>query len=561
VDAPDGFAWSVVAAPDGRWFATTSPTEEADGATVTVAPPVSSWAAEEEVTWTEIGMIVDQATRLVAWTGDATDEGDRSQLWLVTGDGRLVQETLEVTDGVPRSLETGSSELDAVLDAATSFTRGGQIGEPFYVLRDVGSGPELVWFDAAGRATEHVELAPLVADDPAVLWLDAKQDGALVGVGQRTWLVAHDGRGSFADPIALPDGTVRAAMLDVSRPGSTPTPEPTTAPAPDLTEPADPTAPEGPRVEGAALPSPIVTTSMRELTLHGPDGPQVVAALAEEGESVFLSARVRPGSTVDDLTVVALTTAEGMLDLRTIRWVDGELTVFAPFEDGFEPGFMSTGPGLVVNGPVWSPDGAFLAWIETASGVATLRTVGWGGDGPGTGDPATDNAAFEVDTLGQVPLIPVEWVATPGGPSTTELRATALDSNEGWYALPVEIQGDGAVALATGTFEVRDRGLLDGVVLGVASDGPASPRWYVTSTFDGAVLSEPDGPPGQTRRVELPSTLLPGDGLVELWVRAIGDGALVGSRNTGVAYYVEGLASGGEASRLPGQVTDADVVR
>ena len=39
----------------------------------------------------------------------------------------------------------------------------------------------------------------------------------------------------------------------------------------------------------------------------------------------------------DDLTAVALTTAEGMWDLRTVRWVDGELTVFAPFEEPYGP--------------------------------------------------------------------------------------------------------------------------------------------------------------------------------------------------------------------------------
>jgi hypothetical protein len=84
VEPPAGSARSVVAAPDGRWFATTAATEEADGATVTVAPPITSWAAGEDVTWTEVGMIVDQGSRLVAWTGNTTDEGDRSELWLVT---------------------------------------------------------------------------------------------------------------------------------------------------------------------------------------------------------------------------------------------------------------------------------------------------------------------------------------------------------------------------------------------------------------------------------------------------------------------------------------------
>jgi hypothetical protein len=558
VDPPAGSARSVVAAPDGRWFATTAATEEADGATVTVAPPITSWAAGEDVTWTEVGMIVDQGSRLVAWTGDTTDEGDRSELWLVTAEGRLVQETLEVTDGVPRSLEVGSSELDAVLDAATSAARGGQIGEPFYVLRDVGAGPEVVWFDADGRASEHVPLAGLLDEvDGTTLWLDAKQDGALVGDGERTWLVAHDGRGTFADPTELGDGIVRAALLDVARPGGSEDDEPTDEPTadPDAPETAQP---EAPVVDGAPLPSPIVTVSRRDLVLHGPDGPRTLYTLPAEGESTFVSARVRPGSTVDDLTVAALVRAEGMLDLREYRWDGSELT-WDYLPDHLQPGVGDDAEaGPQAHGPVWSPDGAHLAWFEFGTGAApTLRVIGWTDEGPGTGEPATDNASFTIDTRGNVPLLPSEWVATPGAAAATELRATWLDSNEGWYALPVDLQADGAVALDTSVVEVRG-GPSGGGILGVASDEVASPRWSVQSTFDGAMLHETGVEPGTARSWSLPTELLPGDGLVELWVRAIGDGALVGSSNTATAYYVD---QDGTPNRIAGEVVDADVVR
>jgi hypothetical protein len=558
VDLPAGAARSVVAAADGRWFATTSPTEEADGATVTVAPPVTSWAAGDDVTWTEVGMIVDQGSRLVAWTGDTTDEGDRSELWLVTAEGRLVQETLEVTDGVPRSLEVGSSELDAVLDAATSSAQGGQVGEPFYVLRDVGAGPEVVWFDADGRASDHVPLAGLLGEaDGIALWLDAKQDGALVGDGERTWLLAHDGRGSFAEPTALPDGTVRAALLDVDRPGRAPVDEPVEEPTEEPAEP-DAAQPEAPVVDGAPLPAPIVTVSLRELVLHGPEAPRTLYTLPAEGESTFISARVRPGSTLEDLTVVALVRAEGMLDLREYRWDGSELT-WDYLPDHLQPGVGDDAEaGPQAHGPVWSPDGAHLAWFESGTGAApTLRVIGWTDDGPGTGEPATDNASFAIDTLGNEPLIPVEWVATPGTDSATELRATALDSNEGWYALPVDLQADGAVALATSTVAARNAPS-GGPILGVASDELASPRWLVQSTFDGALLHELGVEPGTAHSWSLPAELLPGDGLVELWVRAIGDGALVGSHNTATAYYVD---QDGTPNRIAGEVVDADVVR
>jgi hypothetical protein len=561
VDAPDGFAWSVVAAPDGRWFATTSPPEEADGASVTVAPPPSSWTPGEDVTWTEVTMVVDQGSRLVAWTGATAEEGDRSTLWLVTSDGTLVRETLEVVAGVPTNLEIGSAEDQSwrVLDAATSFARAGADGEASYLLVDDASGPELVWRSAAGSVST-IDLAATLGDVAvAELWMDAKQDGALVGDGARTWLVAHDGAGAFAEPVALADGFARATMLDVARPGQAvpgdPTEDPIDEPTAAPTDP-DTAEPEGPVVEGAPLPAPIVTVSARELTLHGPDGPQVIAELAVEGESRFISARVRPGSTIDDLTVVALTTAEGMWDLRTVRWVDGELTLFESFPEPHIPGWGgAAGEGSVPHGPVWSPQGDHLAWFEFGTGPATMRVVGWD-DGPGTGDPATDNASFELDTRGQSPLIPVEWVATPAGPSATEIRAVALDSNEGWYALPVDIQGDGAVALDGSGFRVEPGDGTD-LVVGVADDGRGEVRWLLQLTFDGPVLVDAAGPQ-QGRRTDLPTTLMPGDGLTQLSMRPVGGGVLVASPHTGVGYYV---TSDGELNRLPGEVFDVDPIR
>jgi hypothetical protein len=557
-DAPDGFGWSVAVSPDGRWAASSFPMIESDGATVSVAPFASA-PEGTDLQWVEVELGMDRSMRLAAWTGDTAEEGDRSVLWLLTSDGGLVRVQLEVIDGLPRRLEEGQTrDAEQVLDAATSYVRGGAIDEPFYLLVDGSEGPELVWTGAGGR-TATVALGDLVGDvAPDALWLDAKQDGALVGDGERTWLIAHDGAGAFADPIALADGFVRAAMLDLTRPGESvtedPTEEPTDDPTAAPTEP-DPADPEGPVVEGAPLPAPIVTVSTRQLTLHGPDGPQVIAELAVEGESRFISARVRPGSTIDDLTVVAFTTAEGMWDLRTIRWVDGELTVFESFPEPHIPGWGgAAGAGMAPQGPVWSPDGDHLAWFEFGTGPATMRVVGWD-DGPGTGDPATDNASFELDTRGQVPLIPVEWVATPGGPSGTELRVVALDSNEGWYALPVDIQGDGAVALDGSGFRVEPGDGTD-LVVGVADDGRGEVRWLLQLTFDGPVLVDAAGPQ-QGRRTELPIALMPGDGLTQLSMRPIGDGTLVASPHTGVGYYV---TSDGEANRLPGEVFDADVI-
>jgi hypothetical protein len=562
VAAADGFARSVVASPDGRWFASTTPTEESDGSSVIVAPPLTSWAAGPDTAWTEIGMVVDRRSRLVAWSGELAQEGDLSELWLVTGDGVLVRELLEVQGGLPVSVGGGpSDEVDwSVRDIA--FGDGGRDAGT-YLLVDDPAGPELVWLAADGSLQSTLLRSELGDAAAETRWLDASQDTVLVGNGERTWLVAHDPQAGFDEPVELARDTVRVAFLGTPRAGGAPsdeatdTDEPTPGDAGDAAIGEEP-AVDGPTVDGVVLPAPVVTASLRELTLLGPDGPQVIAELAAEGESVFLSARVRPGSTVDDLTVVALTTAEGMWDLRTIRWVDGQQTAFEPFPPPYVPGGTGTaGDELSVQGPVWSPGGDAVAWLETATGGTTLVTVGWGGDGPGTGDTATDNASFEVDTLGHVPLVPAEWVATPDDDVATELRLAGLDV-DGWFALPIDVQPDGARALPSATVVPRVEPLV-GSTLGVASDATSSPRWYLQMTDTQLELSEPDpARPGSWRMTPLPEGLLPGDGLPELWVRAIGDGALVGSRNTATTFH---LNADGTATRLPGEVLDADVVR
>ncbi|MFA9432141.1 hypothetical protein [Egicoccus sp. AB-alg2] len=558
---------SVVASPDGRWFASTTATEESDGASVVVAPPLSSWEPGVAQAWSEVGMVVDPATRLVSWSGEASEEGDRSTLWLVTGDGTLVREGLEVIDGVPTSLGSGSVDEhgERVLDAATSFAASGADGEASYLLVDDAGGPALVWRGADGSVSTS-DLSEVVGDvDPALLWLDAKQDGAVVGDGVRTWFVAHDGQGDFAEAVELDEGAVRAALLDAPRPGRAddePEPEPTEEPVEEpveepAEEPVEETveepAPDGGVVDGVALPAPVVTVTERDLVLHGPDGEQVLYTLPYEGESTFLAARVRPGSTVDDLTVVALHRAEGMQDFRTYRYVAGELSV--QYWDGrpdLQPGFGGqAGDAAAAYGPVWSPAGDKLAWIELGTGgTPVLRIIGWQ-DGPGTGEPATDNASWSLDALAGDEVEPFQWVDLGGG--RTEIQGTIVGSN-GWFAIPVEIQGDGAPALPAGETGQRRTSGGEAPVLGLAGtmDG-GSPRWMLRGEV--VVLD----PAGEARTVaSLPPGTLPGEGLPDVWMRPAGDGVVVGVSNTGSAFYV--TPDGQVASVADDAVMDGDVV-
>jgi hypothetical protein len=543
---------SVAISPDGAQAAYLQAQEEADGVSVVIARVKGEGLSGEQANGQDAVATIEAGSMLVEWRVGA-DESTQ-ELWVLRPDGSLVALVLGASPEGLTLADTYQLAEGAVLDAASAAPD--RSDAPRYLLRNGADGPELTWSPPSGAETT-LPLAALVAEtDPADLWLDAKQDAVLLGDGERTWLVAHDGRGQFGEPVELSEGVVRAALFQVARPGDTPD-EATDEPATEPTEPETSEA-EGPVVEGAPLPAPIVTVSLQDLVLHGPGGARTLYTLPTEGESTFISARVRPGSTMDDLTVVALVRAEGMLDLREYGWDGSELT-WDYLPDHLQPGVGDTpDAGAQAHGPVWSPEGDKLAWFEFGTGAApTLRVIGWTDDGPGTGEPATDNASFTIDTRGNVPLIPVEWVATPGGPSATEIRATGLDSNEGWYALPVDVQADGAVALGGDVVQVRN-GPSGGTILGVASDDVASPRWLVQSTFDGAMLHEAGVESGTLRPTSLPAELLPGDGLVELWVRSIGDGALVGSRNTATAYYVE---PDGTPNRIDGQVIDADVVR
>ncbi len=275
---------------------------------------------------------------------------------------------------------------------------------------------------------------------------------------------------------------------------------------------------------------PVVAVHQSDLVLVTPEGATTLVSLPEEGESWFLSVAVRPGSTVDDLTIVTTTSAEGFQDLRWTRVVDGEVVVpFEAFEAQYAPA-AATQDGAWVSSVVWAPDGGSVAWLDQTPEGTTLRTVGWD-DGPGTGRTADDQAAFGVDQLPNGAMLD-DWVALDGDRSL--IRATMADSNEGWYGIPMERQGDGALAAEPPeVFSVDDPSLGPvGAVGGETEEG--EPRWLVRLGFDGAVLWDVVA----GTQTDLPGDLLPGDGFADLWLRPHGEGALVGSRNQATSYLV-----------------------
>jgi hypothetical protein len=516
------------------------------------------------------------------WTGETDEQGDLSRMLIAPADGGIIGIDIGAGDVASSTFSASPGQQSTRVDGTVALVGSHRSTDvdtsPLYALAPGDDGaPSLFWIGGgtAGMSDAQiveVPLGALVGDaDPDALWLDADQDAALVGEGERAWLLAHDGSGDFAPPVEVSDRATIAAFFDAPRPepsGEQPT-EDAVPTEPEAAEDASGPTPgaEHTTVDpgevttgaGPVLPEPILTVSPYELRLVGPDGPETLMALEEERGPRFVSARVRPGSTPEDLTVVALTSDEDRWELWDVRGVEGRMTrslLAGPYAAGVN---SPAGEGVAVFGPVWSPDGAHLAWFEFGTGPATLRTIGWD-DGPGTGQPATDNATFALEGLPSQPLIPMEWVEVPGTAGLTQIRGTLLDFTEGWIAIPLEVQGDGALAQPAGgprvVIEPGPSGLGGDPVGAVAAAGQAGIGLMVRSTFDGAELVlDPYG--SSPERIPLPADILPGDGLPEYWVRAIGEGALVGSPNTARAWFVRPDAT---LARLAGEVVDADVV-
>lgn len=224
----------------------------------------------------------------------------------------------------------------------------------------------------------------------------------------------------------------------------TPTEEPDETREPEPTD-GDTTDPdEGVDEEPAAggdLAGIDVQPEGQELMLRIGDQTHVIGLIDPEGESVYRHATIWPGSTRDDLTIVALTTGEGMYDLRWLSFTDGEESEVRYFPTEYQPNTELAAAADVAPIPVFSPDGRTLAWLEwDAEGAVQLRTVGWD-DGPGTGRTADDNAAFGLELPAGVQL--QSWEAGSG--SESHLRAVN-DEGTTW-TIAVQRQGDGALAL------------------------------------------------------------------------------------------------------------------
>ena len=180
----------------------------------------------------------------------------------------------------------------------------------------------------------------------------------------------------------------------------------------------------------------------QELALVGNDTVEILYTLDPEGESFFASAAVRPGSTRDDMIVVAITHAEGMYDLRWLEVVGGQVGELHIFPEAYRMVSDVSAYDGSIPAVVWSPDGDTIAWFEPGDDGTVLRTVGWS-QGPGTGDDADDNASWVVDGTSTV-LRARSWEVAHSDGSHTLLNAE--DAGGTTYRLQLERQADGAWA-------------------------------------------------------------------------------------------------------------------
>lgn len=326
-------------------------------------------------------------------------------------------------------------------------------------------------------------------------------------------------------PALLPDGT-GPEIADRPAPIEDPTPsDDATVPPP-----------------GTVEPGPLLVATERLIRVLDTDGATLHAdELPEEGESTVVGLAVRPGSTVEQVTAAVLTTAEGMYDLRVLRADADGLTLEVIDDPAHQPG-QGAGPGLVVSGPVWAPDGMSLAWLEQDTTGVRLRTVGWDA-AAGSEPPVTDHATLPLAgaPAGQLDL--VDWVEV--ATDRTLVRVTSRVATDRWFELTLRRGADGAWSVEPGR-------TLDGVVAPPAGDGPVralagtipavdgaavAPAWLVRVGVEGpvAVPLALDDP----RPIALPAALLGPDGdLVPAWAVEVEGGLVVGNRRTGSAVVV-----------------------
>lgn len=473
---------SVAWAGDAPWLAIAQQTADGTRVSVRSAPTRPATATDEPA---ELA-VLPAGTRVLDWAGPTRTSGDRSRLLVLEGEQLRVHELERSGDGWV--LVDTSDALEGVRVLAGGFvadTAGNETALHTLVREDGRVALRRDPVDGGPGSSAFLDV--LDDADTSELWVQVRDGRTLLGDGQDAWVVDFDD--GFGGSLAVGRAVSRAGLLATGRQAA---PEPT---------PGDPAAEDpldAPSRE-AALPGPVALADGRDLVLLTADGPVTIATLPAEGESLLRAVAVRPGSDVDDLVVVSLTEAEGFPDLRWTEYVDGELRVsWETFPPGQRPG-AGQGTPPAVSRPVWSPDGDSLAWLERQGAELTVRVVGWG-DGPGTGDPATDNASFSLGApAGDLDLRLQDWIllADSPGEQVTALRLLDPAAPDGARALQITRGPDGAWFLAASSALEPLSIEGDGPILAFAgrrAEAGAEPRWVVRPAPGGVAVADLDAP-------------------------------------------------------------------
>lgn len=361
-----------------------------------------------------------------------------------------------------------------------------------------------------------------------------------------------------AVPAALdalrPDGDL------VVGPGPTETEQPTSTP----TTPPDGTPSENGTSRPAGPPplNPAYASDGSSLYAFGVRGTagEPLLTFPEESGTRIVSFDVRPTQDPAVTTIVMLTEAEGMYDLRWATIADGEVEA-ALFPDAY--GLSNPVVGGTVPAPVWSPDGGYVAWAEDGDdGTPGLHIIGWDEDGPGTGRTADDNTSFADLGVDDVDLRLQDWRWTSDTGETGHGAILATAPGGGAYALEVARQPDGAI-----TFDASAPLEADGALLDVAVDqrpgGPAVEyRLTGRGTGEGVIdlVLTRTSPGGDPEELPLPEELdrLLGSDPSDLWMNAAGDGALLGDGGRAWALTLS-ADDGWTVTRIPEPIVYADL--
>lgn len=225
---------------------------------------------------------------------------------------------------------------------------------------------------------------------------------------------------------AILDGPFRVDDL----PDPADTPGGVTEPGDGTEAPTEPTEP--PRGDDALRPFLVVTDGTALYLDEGADGGEMteLAGYGGSGEPWGpLAIAVRPGSTVDDLTVATVFTVEGDPEIAVHRFVDG-----AAVPESYRLGRAAiAGQAVAAPTVAWSDDGRFLAWTSFADNTGetdpTLRVLTWqrAVDMTAQGDEPADAAAslpLESSSVTATDLRLQDWT----GPT-----ATLDDQSTVWF--------------------------------------------------------------------------------------------------------------------------------